>query len=767
VVQKCFLGHTPSENIMLIMDISKIFEYFIELRFEFINILLLFALFFVVSLWLNYRSVRLMVSSVGAFLVVLQISSLYFVKTFVGYQFYVHFNVRDIIGMIDIYLFQIVISLLVVGLLICMLYYSRFIVDRLSRYILSMFPFLNQEKHYSAINKHTIRGFVIFVSIGLMSLPGGVLFTSFQLLSMLNTDSKTFNEALSDVGMEDYVLPENIESHKGKNVIILSLESLEKGYLKDEIKHLTPCLRSLKQEWDYFDLKQSFGAEWTSGSLYTTLTGLPAFFGIEGNSIFQKAFHSNITGISHVFKRSGYHLQYLASDANFSGTQEMLYAFQFDEIIDEDLIGKPCRDKDLFERAKSEVLANMSRQSPFVMYIATLDTHFPDGIYDERMEQFVPPQEKNIEFMVSAVDYLVSDFLGFLKANNVLSHTVIYIFPDHLKMGRAPELKVNGERGLYLITNADKSDLTVTNADSLYQIDLAKIILDGAKVNHNMKFFTNYVSKNKNEFIRKNVNELTAVNTSGLLRIDSKPVKPLELSANYKEYKNDTCRFIAHAGGKVNNRTYTNSLEALNENYKKGFRYFELDIIKTSDSEFVAAHDWEHWAGMVSYSGDLPVTKGEFLKYKIYGQLTPLAMEEINNWFKLHRDAVLITDKVNSPRRFANEFIDKKRLIMELFDMKAVKEGLRVGIKASMPSQNVVDDLRGDKVKKMKQLGVDHIAVSRRYIAPNLSLFQELKRNGIKTYVYHLNFDPVIDEDYVVKYEMDNIYGIYADEWAF
>jgi putative NIF3 family GTP cyclohydrolase 1 type 2 len=104
---------------------------------------------------------------------------------------------------------------------------------------------------------------------------------------------------------------------------------------------------------------------------------------------------------------------------------------------------------------------------------------------------------------------------------------------------------------------------------------------------------------------------------------------------------------------------------------------------------------------------------------------------------------------------------------MELFDMKAVKEGLRVGIKASMPSQNVVDDLRGDKVKKMKQLGVDHIAVSRRYIAPNLSLFQELKRNGIKTYVYHLNFDPVIDEDYVVKYEMDNIYGIYADEWAF
>jgi len=26
---------------------------------------------------------------------------------------------------------------------------------------------------------------------------------------------------------------------------------------------------------------------------------------------------------------------------------------------------------------------------------------------------------------------------------------------------------------------------------------------------------------------------------------------------------------------------------------------------------------------------------------------------------------------------------------------------------------------------------------------------------------------PLIDENYVVRYEMDNIYGIYADEWEF
>ena len=33
-------------------------------------------------------------------------------------------------------------------------------------------------------------------------------------------------------------------------------------------------------------------------------------------------------------------------------------------------------------------------------------------------------------------------------------------------------------------------------------------------------------------------------------------------------------KFVAHAGGGINNLIYTNSLEALDSNYKKGFRFF-------------------------------------------------------------------------------------------------------------------------------------------------------------------------------------------------
>ena len=50
---------------------------------------------------------------------------------------------------------------------------------------------------------------------------------------------------------------------------------------------------------------------------------------------------------------------------------------------------------------------------------------------------------------------------------------------------------------------------------------------------------------------------------------------------------------IAHAGGQIENETYTNSLEALNANFKEGFRVFEIDFSWTTDTQLVCLHDWE------------------------------------------------------------------------------------------------------------------------------------------------------------------------------
>ncbi len=239
------------------------------------------------------------------------------------------------------------------------------------------------------------------------------------------------------------------------------------------------------------------------------------------------------------------------------------------------------------------------------------------------------------------------------------------------------------------------------------------------------------------------------------------------ISKNYNSYKSDKSRYIAHAGGKIDEHTYTNSLEAMNLSYAKGYKLFELDIIKTKDGQYVSGHDWESWAKKTEFKGKLPPTHKEYKKYKILGKYTSMDINDINKWFKNHPDAILITDKVNEPLLFANQFIDKKRLIMELFTKEAIEQGLTDSELSVMPSQWIIDTLNKQGVDYLVQRGIKYIAISRNQISHNQQLLLELKQKGIKVYAYHINFKPYATEDYVTKYEIDYIYGIYADKWGF
>lgn len=230
------------------------------------------------------------------------------------------------------------------------------------------------------------------------------------------------------------------------------------------------------------------------------------------------------------------------------------------------------------------------------------------------------------------------------------------------------------------------------------------------------------------------------------------------------EFEASIDRYIAHAGGEVNGVRSTNSKNALDESYKKGFRRFELDIVETSDGHFVAAHDWNMWARFTDFTGTLPPTHAQFMQRKIYGDYTTLDMEGINTWFKNHPDATLITDKINNPIAFANAFIDKDRLLMELFSIMAVEKATEHGIHA-MVSQEPLLAIKGDKVNFLKVNNVNYVAVSRRIIASQKKLMLQLRDAGIKVYVYNLNFDPGKDEQYVQDNELGLIYGMYADKW--
>jgi len=232
------------------------------------------------------------------------------------------------------------------------------------------------------------------------------------------------------------------------------------------------------------------------------------------------------------------------------------------------------------------------------------------------------------------------------------------------------------------------------------------------------------------------------------------------------EFEPSNDRYIAHAGGEVKGIKSTNSKQALDENYAKGFRLFELDIITTADGKMVAAHDWKMWSRFTDYKGSLPPTYASFMKRKIYGDYTTLDMDGINAWFAAHPDAILITDKLNDPVGFAANFVDKDRLIMELFSALSMDEAARQGVHV-MISQDPLLKLKGDKINYLKVNNIKYAAVSRRIIRREHDLLLKLRDNGIKVYVYNVNFDPGKDEKYVQENEIGLVYGMYADKWVF
>ncbi|WP_373518375.1 hypothetical protein [Pricia sp.] len=232
------------------------------------------------------------------------------------------------------------------------------------------------------------------------------------------------------------------------------------------------------------------------------------------------------------------------------------------------------------------------------------------------------------------------------------------------------------------------------------------------------------------------------------------------------EFEPNNDRYIAHAGGEVNGIRSTNTKDALDQNYAKGFRIFELDIVETADGKLVAAHDWGMWSRFTDYGGTLPPTHAEFMKEKIYGDYTTLDMEGINAWFTAHADATLVTDKVNDPIAFSNAFVDKSRLIMELFSVMAVEQASQHGINTMM-SHKPFFGMKGDKLNFLAVNNVKYVALSRRAIEKNKELMLQLKEQGVKVYVYHVNFDEGKDEKYVQENEIGIVYGMYADKWVF
>jgi hypothetical protein len=116
------------------------------------------------------------------------------------------------------------------------------------------------------------------------------------------------------------------------------------------------------------------------------------------------------------------------------------------------------------------------------------------------------------------------------------------------------------------------------------------------------------------------------------------PLQPQSLVDAYVPFG-----YIAHAAGGYEGRTYTNSFEAFQFNYDRGFRVFELDFVVLGDGTVLAAH-----TGLEPYYGlDKPFTEATWADLqgqKFDGKYTIMRSQDVVQLLRDHPDAYVILD---------------------------------------------------------------------------------------------------------------------------
>jgi len=116
------------------------------------------------------------------------------------------------------------------------------------------------------------------------------------------------------------------------------------------------------------------------------------------------------------------------------------------------------------------------------------------------------------------------------------------------------------------------------------------------------------------------------------------PLQPQSLVDAYTPYG-----YIAHAAGGYEGRTYTNSLEAFEHNYARGFRVFEIDFVVLGDGTVLAAHNGlEHYYGLTKPFDQ--ATWAEISGNKFDGKYTIMRSNEVVQLLRDHPDAYIVLD---------------------------------------------------------------------------------------------------------------------------
>jgi len=220
---------------------------------------------------------------------------------------------------------------------------------------------------------------------------------------------------------------------------------------------------------------------------------------------------------------------------------------------------------------------------------------------------------------------------------------------------------------------------------------------------------------------------------------------------------------IAHAGGGIDDRVGQNSLEALDSNYAKGHRYFEIDFCWTSDDRLVLIHDWKRtFRGLFDDAKKQPSLE-QFESMKMKHGMTPMSLASLFLWLSKHNDAYIITDvkERNLPAlkiiaRNSRKF--QKYFIPQIYDPSEFKPAKLLGFEKVIFTlyRSSLSDAEVIRFATHNNPFAITMPVRRAF---SFSLLNELNQKGVIVYAHTINKIEILN-----YLRGKGLHGIYTDK---
>ena len=225
--------------------------------------------------------------------------------------------------------------------------------------------------------------------------------------------------------------------------------------------------------------------------------------------------------------------------------------------------------------------------------------------------------------------------------------------------------------------------------------------------------------------------------------------------------------FIAHAGGGIDGKAYTNSLEALNNSINNSYKLIELDLLVTDDNKIVAQHDFRILEEICkkNFFYDEEKKKRKKILFqeikncnKIFDdKYTLLKEDQIIEIFENNKELILVTDKIDNYKLIYKKFKFQDRLIVEVFTIKDYLRAKFSGIKNPM---FLFTDGRRNIIYSIL-FNVKLISISTANVKKYENFLKFLFRNKVSIFSFSSN-----SLEFNQKHIGQSITGVYTDFWS-